>query len=67
MICSRYFTLKQKQFNCVEVEVKRVPVTSLIVTGSDNTMIRGDLIYHILETAKVKENKPADLKACTYD
>ena len=43
MIRSRYFTLKQKQSSCVEVEVEGVPVTGLIDTGSDITIIRGDL------------------------
>ena len=31
--------------------------------------IRGNLFYHIVETAGLEESnlKPADLKACTYD
>ena len=47
MIRSRYFTLKQKQSSCVKVEVEGVPVTGLMDTGSDITIIRGDLFYHI--------------------
>ena len=67
MIRSRY--LKQKQSSCVEAEVEGIPVTGLIDTGSDITIIRGNLFYHILETAKLKENslKPADPKACMYN
>ena len=68
MIRTRYYTPKQKQSSCVEVKVG-VPVTGLIDTGSDITIIRGDLFYHIVETAKLEDSslKPADLKACTYD
>jgi len=49
--------------------VKGIPVTGLIDIGSDITIIRGDLFYHIVETAKLEESnlKPADLKACTND
>ena len=52
----------------MEVKVKGVSVTSLIDTGSDITIIRGVLFYHILETARLEESslKPADLNACTY-
>ena len=44
-------------------------MTSIIDTGSDITIIRGDLFYHIVETAGLEESslKPADLKGCTYD
>ena len=44
-------------------------MTGIIDTGSDITIIRGDLFYHIIETAGLEESspKPADLKACTYD
>ena len=53
----------------MEVKVEGVPVTGLIDTGSDITIIRGDLFYHIVETARLEGSrlKPADLKACTYD
>ena len=53
----------------MEVKVKGVSVTSLIDTGSDITIIRGVLFYHILETARLEESslKPSDLNACTYD
>ena len=69
MIRTRYNTSKQKQSSCVEVKVEGVPVTGLIDTGSDITIIRGDLFYHIVETARLEESRlqPADLKACTYD
>ena len=69
MIRTRYYTPKQKRSSCVEVKIEGVPVTGLIDTGSDITIIRGDLFYHILETARLEESslKPADLNACTYD
>ena len=69
MIRTRYDTSKQKQSSCVEVKVEGVPVTGLIDTGSDITIIRGDLFYHIVEVGKLENSmlEPADLKACTYD
>ena len=44
-------------------------MTGLIDTGSDITIIKGVLFYHILEIARLEENslKPLDLNACTYD
>ena len=44
-------------------------MTGLIDTGSDITIIRGDLFYHIFGITGLDESrlKPADLKACTYD
>jgi len=70
MIRTRYYTPKQKQSSCVQVTVEGIPVTGLIDTGSDITIIRGDLFYHIVETAKLERkvilNLP-DLKACLYD
>ena len=44
-------------------------MTGIIDTGSDITIIKGDLFYHVVETAGLEESslKPADLKACTYD
>ena len=46
-----------------------VPVTGIIDTGSDITIISRDIFYHLVETAKLEESshKSADLKACTYD
>ena len=69
MIRTRYHTSSQKQPSCVEVKIEGVPVTGIIDTGSDITIIRGDLFYHVVETAGLEESslKPADLKACTYD
>ena len=69
MIRTRYYTPKQRQSSCVEVKVEGIPVTGLIDTGSDITIIRGDLFYHIVETARLEDSnlKSADLKACTYD
>ena len=69
MISTRHYTSKQKQSSCVEVKVEGIPVTGLIDTGSDITIIRGDLIYHIFGITGLDESrlKPADLKACTYD
>ena len=57
MIRTRYDTSKQKQSSCVEVKVEGVPVTGLIDTGSDITIIRGDLFYHIVETARLEESR----------
>ena len=47
MISTRYYTSKQKQSSCVEVKVEGITVTGLIDTGSNITIIRGDLFYHI--------------------
>ena len=54
---------------CVEVMIEGVPVTGLIDTGSDITIIRGDLFYQIISESglKVESLKPAEQKACTYD
>ena len=69
MIRTRYYTSNQKLQSHVEVKIEGVPVTGIIDTGSDITIIRGDLFYHIVETAGLEESslKPADLKGCTYD
>ena len=68
MMRTRYYTPKQNRSSCVQVKIEGVPVTGLIDTGSDITIIRGDLFYHILETARFEKSsvKPADLNACTY-
>ena len=62
----RYYSPKQRQSSCT---VEELPLTGLIDTGSDITVIRGDLFYHIVETAKLGESNliSTDLKACTYD
>ena len=54
---------------CVEVLIEGVPITGLIDTGSDITIIRGDLFYQIIAEAhlKVQSLKTAEQKACTYD
>ena len=66
-----YHSSKQRKSSCVEVKVEGIPATGLIDTGSDITINRGDLFYHIMELTKLDEGnlKPADLKACncTYD
>ena len=69
MIRTRYYTSNQKLQSHVEVKIEGYPVTGIIDTESDITIIRGDLFYHIVETAGLEESslKPADLKACTYD
>ena len=69
MIRTRYYTSNQKLQSHVEVKIEGVPVTGIIDTGSDITIIRGDLFYHIVGTAGLEESslKPADLKVCTYD
>ena len=69
MISTRHYTSKQKQSSCVEVKVEGIPVTGLIDTGSDITIIRGNLFYHIFGITGLDESrlKPAGLKACTYE
>ena len=69
MIRTRYYTSNQKLPSHVEVKLEGVPVTGIIDTGSDITIIRGDIFYHLVEAARLEESslKPADLKACTYD
>jgi len=54
---------------CVAVKIEGVSTTGVIDTGSDITIIRGDLFYHIVEKAnlKIEDLKAAQLKACTYD
>ena len=69
MIRTRYYTSNQKLQSHVEVKIEGVPVTGIIDTGSDITNIKGDLFYHVVETAGLEESslKPTDLKAFTYD
>ena len=51
---------------CVEVLIEGVPVTGLIDTGSDITIIRGDLFVAEAHL-EVQYLKTAEQKACTYD
>ena len=70
VICtgSRMCTTKSGT-RCVEVIIEGVPATGLIDTGSDITIIRGDLFYQIVTEAhlKVQSLKATQQKACTYD
>ena len=54
---------------CVKVLIEGVPVTGLIDTGSDITIIRGDLFCKIVAVAKVEINfiKNVDQGVCTYE
>ena len=69
MIRTRCYADSGRECHCVQVNIEGVPVTGLIDTGSDITIVRGDLLYHIVSTAGLEESniKPADQKACTYD
>jgi len=40
MICTRYYTPKQRQSTCVEIKLEEIPVTGLIETGSNIAIIR---------------------------
>ena len=64
-----HMSTKKSGSCCVEVMIEGVPVTGLIDTGSDITIIRGDLFYQIIPESglKVESLKPAEQKACTYD
>ena len=59
----------QSGVHCVKVLIEGVPVTSLVDTGSDITIIRGDLFYKIAAVAKVeiKFIINVDQRVCTYD
>ena len=48
--------------------MKGILVAGIIDTGSDITIVRGDLFYHIVETTGLGKSSltPGDLKACTY-
>ena len=46
----------QNGVRCVKVLIEGVPVTGLVDTGSDITIIRGDLFYKIAAVAKVEIN-----------
>ena len=49
--------------------IEGVAVSGLIDTGSDITIIRGDLFYQIVSEGglEIQSLKPAEQKACTYD
>jgi len=49
MIRTRFHSDSERESRSVKVE--RVPVIGLIDTGSDKTIIRGDLLHHIFSTA----------------
>ena len=53
----------------VTVMIEGVAVSGLIDTGSDITIIRGDLFYQIVSKGglEIQSIKPAEQKACTYD
>ena len=53
----------------MKVKIEGVPVTGLNDTGSDITIIRGNLFYQIISAAHLKEQSFSDTeqKACTYD
>jgi len=59
----------ERESRCAVVKVEGVPVTGLIDTGSDITIIRGDMLYHIISTAGLESSmiRPAKQTACTYD
>jgi len=68
MIQIRSYIDSGRECHCVEVNIEEVPVTGLIDTGSDITIIiRGDLLYHIISTAGLEANniRSADQRACT--
>jgi len=63
------YSNKGKESQHVKIKIEGVPVTGLIDTGSDITIMRGDLFYHIVGKAGIDTDllqSPAH-KACTYD
>ena len=62
-------TGNQTGVRCVKVLIKGVPVIGLIDTGSDITIIRGDLFYKIAAVANLDmcSIKEVSQKVCTYD
>ena len=64
-----HMSTKKSGSCCVEVMIEGVPVTGIIDTGSDVTIIREDLFYQIISESglKVESLKPAEQKAYTYD
>ena len=59
----------KSEAHCVEVMIEEVPATGVIDTGSDITIIRGDLFYQIVTKAylKVLSPKAAEQKTFTYE
>ena len=56
--------------HCVQVNIEGVPITGIIDTGSDITILRGDAFYSIVSKSdlNVHNLKAAEqVKACTYD
>ena len=62
-------TGNQTGVRCVKVLIEGVPVTGLIDTGSDITIIRGDLFYKIAAVANLDMCSMKDVgqEVCTYD
>ena len=62
-------TVIKSECCCVKAMIEGVAVSGLIDTGSDITIIREDLFYHIVSESGLKSQslKPAEQKACTYD
>ena len=60
---------ERSKSHCVDVKIEGVSTTGVIDTSSDITIIRGDLLYHIVEKAnlKIEDLKAPQLKACIYD
>ena len=69
MIRTRFHSDSERESRCVKVKVEGVSVIGLIDTGSDITIIRGDLLHHILSTAGLESTiiRPARQRACAYD
>ena len=70
MICTKpNSSNKGRESHCVEVKLEGVPATGLIGTGSDITIVRADLFYHIVEKTGLDASqlKQPDHKTCTYD
>ena len=65
-IKSRDSTYKSRH---VEVEIEGVPVTGIIDTGSDITIISGELFENIVDAVQLSSEtfKPANKQACAYN
>ena len=61
-------SMKKSESCCVEVMIDGVPVTGIIDTGSDITIIRGDLFYQIVAGIHLKAQSliAAEQKACMH-
>ena len=53
----------------LEVRIEGVPVTGMIDTGSEISIISGELFKTIIDTAQLRSEtlKPADRRACAYN